>query len=323
MTTKVNLQSGVSGDLVFTKDRPMITGNFSWSLADVLKRPVIQSNLTNGFTVVEMVPNGTSTTSSLVLNNNSDQQNSSVINIAASTSETFISTIKRTAGVDDTNPANNVPLRFYVCSTNIALQINPSGSVIGGYAIGTSDAQFYANQINCVQSATDSSELAINYSGYQYTTSNYRNFTVYNGKNKAITKINGTTEALSVSDTPFGGTGSTFLEVGTRITPQNSQSAAYTCVLADSGCHILHPAADTTARTFTIPANSSVTYPVGTALTFINQNGAGTITIAITTDTMRLAGAGTVGSRTLAANGMATAIKIAATEWIISGSGLT
>jgi hypothetical protein len=104
---------------------------------------------------------------------------------------------------------------------------------------------------------------------------------------------------------------------------QNSQSDAYTLVLADGGKHILHPSADTSARTFTIPANSSVAFPVGTAVTFVNQNGAGVVTIAITTDTMRLAGAGTTGSRTLAANGVATALKITSTEWIISGTGLT
>ena len=113
-------------------------------------------------------------------------------------------------------------------------------------------------------------------------------------------------------------------EVGFRHVPQNSQSTAYTCVLSDAGKHILHPSADTTARTFTIPANSSVPYPIGTALTFVNQNGTGgVVTIAITTDTMRLAGAGTTGSRTLARNGVATALKITATEWIISGSGLS
>lgn len=104
---------------------------------------------------------------------------------------------------------------------------------------------------------------------------------------------------------------------------QNSQSAAYTLVLADAGKHILHPSADTTARIWTIPANSSVAFPVGTAVTFVNQNAGGVITIAITTDTMRLAGAGTTGSRTLAANGIATALKITSTEWIISGTGLT
>lgn len=105
--------------------------------------------------------------------------------------------------------------------------------------------------------------------------------------------------------------------------PQNSQSAAYTLVLTDSGKHIFHPSADTTARTWTIPANGSVAFPVGTAITFVNQNGAGVITISITTDTMRLAGTGSTGNRTLAANGVATAIKVTSTEWIISGTGLT
>lgn len=105
--------------------------------------------------------------------------------------------------------------------------------------------------------------------------------------------------------------------------PQNSQSTAYTLVLADANKHLLHPSSDTTARIFTIPANASVAFPIGTAVTFVNQNAAGVITIAITTDTMRLAGAGTTGSRTLAANGVATALKITSTEWIISGTGLT
>jgi hypothetical protein len=109
-----------------------------------------------------------------------------------------------------------------------------------------------------------------------------------------------------------------FLEV-----PQNSQSAAYTLTLADSGKHIYHPSADTTARTWTIPANSAVPFPIGTAVTFINDTSAGTITIAITTDTLVIAGAGTTGSRTLAANGIATAIKVTSTRWLISGTNLS
>jgi hypothetical protein len=103
---------------------------------------------------------------------------------------------------------------------------------------------------------------------------------------------------------------------------QNSQSAAYTTVLADAGKHILHPAADNTARTFTIPANASVAYPIGTAITFINMAVAD-VTIAITSDTLTLSDAGTTGSRTLGTNGSATALKITSTQWLISGSGLS
>ncbi len=104
---------------------------------------------------------------------------------------------------------------------------------------------------------------------------------------------------------------------------QNPQSANYTLALTDAGKHILHPSADTTARTFTIPANTTVAFSIGSVVSFVNQNAGGVITIAITTDTMRLAGAGTTGSRTLAANGVATALKVTSTEWIISGTGLT
>ena len=101
--------------------------------------------------------------------------------------------------------------------------------------------------------------------------------------------------------------------------PLTPHSADYPFVLADANTTHLHPSADTTARTFTIPANASVAFPIGTALTVVNQNAAGVLTIAITTDTMRLAGAGTTGSRTLAANGVCTALKLTATEWLISG----
>lgn len=104
---------------------------------------------------------------------------------------------------------------------------------------------------------------------------------------------------------------------------QVSASSNYTCVATDAGKHIFHPLADATARTFTIPSNASVPYPVGTPITFVNQRTAGVVTIAINSDSMYLAGPATSGSRTLAPCGIATAIKVTATEWIISGVGLS
>jgi hypothetical protein len=104
---------------------------------------------------------------------------------------------------------------------------------------------------------------------------------------------------------------------------QNSQSANYTTILGDGGGHLYHPGADTTARTWTIDSNANVAYPIGTTITFVNDLSAGVITIAITSDTLVLAGPGSTGSRTLAAGGMAVALKITATRWIINGGGLT
>jgi hypothetical protein len=130
--------------------------------------------------------------------------------------------------------------------------------------------------------------------------------------------ISNGSSAPSFSATPVEGIDA----VGFRTVPQNSQSANYTLVLSDSGKHIFHPVGDNNARTFTIPANASVAFPIGTAISFINM-AAASVTIAITTDTLTLTPAGTAGSRTLATNGSATCIKITATQWLISGSGLT
>jgi hypothetical protein len=102
-----------------------------------------------------------------------------------------------------------------------------------------------------------------------------------------------------------------------------AKSVDYTLVLTDAGDTILHPTADTTARTFTIPDNATVPFPINTRVIFINQHAAGTLTIAITTDAMFLSPGGGTGSRNLAPSGMATAVKVTATEWLISGTGLT
>jgi hypothetical protein len=133
-----------------------------------------------------------------------------------------------------------------------------------------------------------------------------------------VTPVLGTPSSGNLSSCTADGTDA----VGFKNIPQNSQSAAYTLVLADSGKHIFHPSTDANARTFTIPANSSVAYPIGTAVTFVNMTSQ-VVTIAITSDTMYLAKDGTTGSRSLAQYGSATALKITSTSWLISGSALT
>ena len=142
--------------------------------------------------------------------------------------------------------------------------------------------------------------------------------------NKTLTSPTMTTPVLG---TPSSGTLSSCTvdgtdAVGFKNIPVNSQSAAYTTVLTDSGKVIFHPSTDANARTFTIDSNANVAYPIGTALTFINMTSQ-VVTIAITTDTMYLSAAGTTGSRSLAQYGSATAIKMTSTTWLISGSGLT
>jgi hypothetical protein len=108
-------------------------------------------------------------------------------------------------------------------------------------------------------------------------------------------------------------------EAGFKGLPQNSQTANYTAVLSDAGKHIKM---NNTSLTFTIPANASVAYPIGTVLTVVNRHST-SLTIAITSDTMILAADGSTGSRTLVSNGISSILKTNTTEWVISGAGVT
>lgn len=118
--------------------------------------------------------------------------------------------------------------------------------------------------------------------------------------------------------------GGTYTQAFNELTP-NSQSTAYQFVLADAySKFVLHPVADNNARTFTIPANGSVAFPLGAVITVVNQIN--TLTIAITTDTLTWyagAGTGSTGSRTVAAGSTITLMKVTATTWIIMGNGIT
>lgn len=174
------------------------------------------------------------------------------------------------------------------------------------------------SQIKDLYSGTTGDLIAVAAGGTGVGTSTGSGNNVLSTSPTLVTPILGTPTSGTLSNCTVDGTDS----VGFRNIPINSQSAAYTAVLSDAGKVIFHPSTDANARTFTIPANASVAYPIGTALTFINMTSQ-VVTIAITTDTMYLSAAGTTGSRSLAQYGSATAIKMTSTTWLISGSGLT
>lgn len=96
--------------------------------------------------------------------------------------------------------------------------------------------------------------------------------------------------------------------------PQNSQTSAYTLVLSDQGKQI-----SITTGGITIPANSSVPFPIGSTVCFYNNSSSNQF-ISITTDTLREAGTGATGTRMLAQYGFATCVKVASTTWVISGA---
>jgi len=125
----------------------------------------------------------------------------------------------------------------------------------------------------------------------------------------------------SVSGSLSGSTADGTNSVGYINIPQNSQTSNYTLVASDAGKHIFIPSG-TSAMTVTIPSNSSVPFSVGTTVMFINLSTTAT-TIAISSDSMYLANSGTTTSRTLSQYGVATAVKITNTSWLISGVALS
>ena len=153
--------------------------------------------------------------------------------------------------------------------------------------------------------------------GTSYTTNGTGTTVALTTSPNFTTPVLGTPASGNLTNCTVDGTNG----VGYINIPQNPQTGNYTLVASDAGKHIYH-ASGAAAATYTIPANSSVSYVTGTAISFVNLS-ANAVTIAITTDTMYLSSAGTTGSRTLAQYGSATALKTANTTWIISGSGLT
>ena len=111
-----------------------------------------------------------------------------------------------------------------------------------------------------------------------------------------------------------GATGAGFLNI-----PTSNKSADYTTVIGDAGKGFCHPATDNEVRTFTI--DGSLAYDDGTAFTFFNESASNLI-IAVTTQTMRLAGVGTTGTRSLMPYGIAVVVKQPSGGWLASGPGL-
>lgn len=107
--------------------------------------------------------------------------------------------------------------------------------------------------------------------------------------------------------------------VGYLGAPQMSDQDDYTLVMADAGKHYYHVSGST--HTLTIPANASVAFPIGTVIVIVNESGGGNLSIAITSDTLRWGSS--TGTRTLAANGTATLLKVTATVWRLTGDGIT
>jgi hypothetical protein len=120
----------------------------------------------------------------------------------------------------------------------------------------------------------------------------------------------------------------TFDQATALYIPWREFTTDYTAIITDEGKGLCLTAA-TAPRTFTLPANAAVPMLHGasggfcTAITFLNL-APHVLSIAIAGgDTLRQIGPGGTGTRSLAQYGLATALKVNATTWVINGTGLT
>ena len=100
--------------------------------------------------------------------------------------------------------------------------------------------------------------------------------------------------------------------------PQNSQNTDYTLAFSDQGGQVYMAA----SGNVTIPDNATVAFPVGATVALIAGPGS-SVNVNITSDTLYLGWVGSTGTRMLGQYGMATVVKVAATTWYISGTGLS
>jgi hypothetical protein len=114
----------------------------------------------------------------------------------------------------------------------------------------------------------------------------------------------------------------TGLAWGVPAIPSNAQSGNYTIQASDRGRGIEHVSGAGSGDTYTIPANGTLALEVGFTFSVFNM-ATDSVTVAITTDTLYKAGAGTTGSVTVAQYGAATFRKVASTAWLWWGVGAT
>lgn len=213
-------------------------------------------------------------------------------------------------------------------STGTGIAI-PAGKTTWVFNDGTN----VGNTVTYLASLTTTNLTTTNLTATSLTTTNL-NATNFTSSNVAITGGSVSSVNLSSSNVAItgGNVSATNLEAtcvltdtgaiaaaspGFRGLPQNTQTAAYTLALTDAGKHI-----SITTGGVIIPANGSVAFPIGTTIVVFNNSGSSQ-TVSITTDTLRLAGSTSTGSRTLVGYGLATVVKITSTVWVISGAGVS
>jgi hypothetical protein len=225
-------------------------------------------------------------------------------------------TVKPTSGSGVSVPASTKAI-LYCDGTNVVDAVNYLSSLSLGAALpvasgGTGSTSTTAYAVYAGNSGgTGFSAIAPGASGTILTS---------NGASALPTYQSTFVGTGTLSDGSTISDGTTAFKIGYLYVPQNAQSSNYTLALTDNGKHVYSTNSGT--QTITIPANSSVAFPTGAAITLVN-NGTTAITLSAAAVTLYQAGTTNTGNRTLATKGLATLLKVATDTWFVTGSGVS
>lgn len=221
-------------------------------------------------------------------------------NIYGSTAVAYRAVMKDSTGavtLHDFDPIN-------AGSSSTVSSVNVSG--------GTTGLSFSGGPITSSGTITAAGTLAVANGGTGSTTASGARSNLGAAASGANTDITALDQDVTITAT--GTIAST--SIGYRGLPLSGQTqgSIITLALSDASKRV----ANTTGG-WTIPANASVAFPTDTVIV-LHNNSTLSQTVAITSDTLTLAGTTTTGTRTIAANGLATLTKVGSTSWLISGN---
>ena len=109
--------------------------------------------------------------------------------------------------------------------------------------------------------------------------------------------------------------------IGYLEIPQVSLTADDTIALEDSGKHFYSNTAGNI--TLTIPTNATVAFPIGTAISIVEEAAGNILVNATAGVNLYLAGNATAANRVLGTYGMATLMKVSTDTWFMNGAGVS